>query len=245
MIGIFDSGVGGLSVLAAIAAILPHEEILYFADLAHFPYGDKSRAEILRHCTQIAAFLFSQGVEILVIGCHTASALAKQPLSQLFPLPIIGMVEPTLRTTLKGKITLLATEATIQSHVYQNAIPNLSCISCPDLARKLQESNPDIQSTIQSCIRPLLGKQIDTLILGCTHFAFALHEIEEELDTTTQVINPALAVAQEVKRQIKHPKPKSYSAQHTLYASGKFDTFRSFVDRHPPTAPYTILRADF
>ena len=241
MIGLIDSGVGGLSVLAAIEAVLPHEDCIYYADTAHFPYGNKPPVEILRHVIEATAFLLSKGIKVLVIACHTATIAALETLQKNFPIPIIGMVEPTIRATREGKTALLATQTTIDSGVYQRAFPELICMTCPELTEKIQKGESDFQPLIQKCIHPILGKRIDMLIVGCSHFTFAFHEIEEELDQGTRLLNPALAVAQETVHHIRDPKPKSHAPKHMFYVSGNVEHFKAFVEKHPPTAPYEVV----
>jgi glutamate racemase len=201
-IGIFDSGVGGFSVLQAIEAILPNEDILYFADNAHFPYGEKTPAEILRYATQVTAFLFTQNVKLLIIACHTASIYASQNLKKAFPLPILGMIDPTINTlkytTKNGRVALLGTKATINSGIYQEkiqkAIPNATLfpLICPELEQKIELGDNNTQRLICSCSAPILGQNVDTLLLACTHYPLIKGAIEEELDPCTVVLNPSL-----------------------------------------------------
>jgi len=241
MIGLIDSGVGGLSVLAAIEAVLPYEDCIYYADTAHFPYGNKPLVEILRYCMEATAFLLSKRIDVLVIACHTATIAALETLQKNFPIPIIGMVKPTIRATREGKTALLATQTTIDSGVYQKAFFELICMTCPELVEKIQSGKTDFHPLIQKGIHPILGNRIDSLILGCSHFAFAFHEIEEELDQGTRLINPALAVAQELSHHIQNPRPKSHSPKHTLYVSGEVAPFEAFIEKHSPVAPYEVV----
>lgn len=250
-IGIFDSGVGGLSLLEALEIELPHEDILYFADTTHFPYGEKTEVEILRYATQIAAFLFTQNVKLLIIGCHTASAVAHKNLQKAFPLPILGMITPTIntlaQTTKNKRIGILATQLTLRTGIYQNAIPGAITypLTCPELKEKIESSDPNTQSIIQACIAPLLGQEIDTLLLACTHFPHLKGAIEEELDLCTAVLNPALSVAASAKDMLKDPQNKKHKPQHTFYVSGEIAPFQAFLEKHPPKAPYEIRAEKF
>jgi glutamate racemase len=235
-----------LSILQAVEEELPNEDILYFADTAHFPYGEKTEAEILRYASQIAAFLFTQNVKLLIIACHTASTSCLSNLQKAFPLPILGTVEPTVRalaqTSKNKRIGVLATDVTLRTGVYQNAIPGSITfpLSCPELKKKIEDGDPDTQKTIQSCIAPLLGQDIDTLLLACTHYPHLKGAIEEELDPCTVVLNPALAIAAAAKDLIKEPRGKKHKPQHTFFVSGDDTSFKTFLENHPPKAPYEI-----
>ncbi|MDN3505612.1 MAG: glutamate racemase [Simkaniaceae bacterium] len=250
-IGILDSGVGGLSILQAIEAELPNEDILYFADTAHFPYGEKTEAEVIRYSTQIAAFLFTQNVKLLIIGCHTASAAALKNLTNAFPLPVLGMIAPTInllaQTTKNKRIGILATELTLRSGIYQNAIPGAITypLSCPELKEKIESNDPNTQPTIQACIAPLLGQEVDTLLLACTHYPHLKGAIEEELDPCTVVLNPALSVAATAKDTLKDLQNKKHKPHHTFFVSGELSPFQTFLEKHPPKAPYEIRAEKF
>lgn len=250
-IGIFDSGIGGLTLLQAIETLLPHEDILYFADTAHFPYGEKDALEILRLASQVTGFLFTQNVKLLLIACHTISTCL-QNLKKAFPFPILGMIEPSIELLTKTKgnrIALFATNATIHSQVYQKAIQKklpkatLFPISCPDLIEKIEYLVPNTQPLIKSCVSPILDQNIDTLLLASTHLPHFKRAIEEELDPKTTVLNPALAVAQSVKEllyMLHKTNESEYSPHHTFYISGDTLFFQNFLETHPPKAKYSI-----
>lgn len=252
-IGIFDSGIGGLTVLQAIETLLPHEDILYFADTAHFPYGKKNPAEILRLSSQITAFLFTQNVKLLILGCHTVSACAEKKLKNAFPVPILGMIRPTMQilsqTTKNNRIAILATETTIQSGIYQKEIEKtipgatIFTLTCPELAEKIEHDDPNTQKLIQACVDPILGQNVDTLLLACTHYPHLKRAIAEELDPETIVLNPALAVAEAAKLMLKDPKETNHTPHHTFFVSGDTDSFQKFLDRHPPKGAYSLQEA--
>ncbi len=247
-IGLLDSGVGGFSVLQAIEQVLPNQEVLYFGDSAHFPYGEKTPAEITRFTTQITAFLLSKNIQLLVIACHTASALALETLQANFPIPIIGMIVPTMnvlqQTTKDKRIAILGTKATVQSEIYQKAILNnfpeatLFPLSSLELEAKIQEAGPIPQELIRKCVEPILGQDVDTLILACTHYPHIKLEIEEELDSETVVLNPSLAVAKQIKAQLEQTPPAAF--QHTIYTSGELEAFKRFLTDHPLKANFTL-----
>lgn len=253
-IAIYDSGVGGLSIVAALEALLPHEDILYFADTAHFPYGEKSPVEILRFASQAAAFLFTQNAKMLIIACHSATAAALKNLQKAFPLPILGMLTPTIRalkSSHREKIGILATEATIESGMYQKAIskelPNtiLYPLSCPGLAETIQDHDGETQKLIQSYVHPIQGQNVDTLILACTHFCLIQQAIQEELDPCTTILSPAASVAEAARLLLKEPADPEHSPHHTFYASGETESLDYYLKKFAPKSPYTLLERSF
>lgn len=242
MIGLIDSGVGGLSVLASLESLLPHEEFLYLSDVKNFPYGSKTRAEIQRHLSEAIALLLSRGATAIVLACHAASVSADEEWKRNFPVPIIGMVEATMESLVDGKLGLLATEATIRSGVYQKAIPGLTCVECPDLANHIQNRSPDLHKTIRKYTRPLIGQDLAGVILGCTHYAFASHEIEEELDLSTRLLNPALAAAQMASSLLQNPKLQTHQPKHTLFSSEDPTPIKQFLEYFPLSSPFIIKK---
>ncbi len=182
-IGVFDSGVGGLTVAREIMRNLPHEKIVYFGDTARVPYGSKSKETILRYSRQIVRFLQTQEVKAIVVACNTASALALETISEEIDIPIIGVVKPgakvAAQTTRNKKIGLIGTRATVKSDLYRKTIqaenPEIEVIGqpCPLFVPLVEEGWLKDSVTIEVAKRylaPLLEKDIDTLILGCTHY---------------------------------------------------------------------------
>lgn len=249
-IGIIDSGVGGITVFQALETLLPNEDFLYFCDNANFPYGKKTGPEITRSLSQATAFLLTKNIKFLVIACHTASIYALVTLKDIFPIPIIGMVESTVetlkQTSSKGRIAIMATEATLKSNVYQDAIHHalpystLFPLPCPKLAEKIESGDPNTQKTIKKCLARVQEKKIDTLLLACTHYAHLRHAIEEELPPTTIVINPALSVAQTVVVNLKDKNPTSHTPKHEFYLTGDIKPFGQFLGKHPIKGDYEI-----
>lgn len=252
-IGLFDSGVGGLTILEALETLFPHEDILYFADTDHFPYGEKNPAEILRYASQITAFLFNMNAKLQIIGCHTASACAEKNLKNAFPFPILGMIQPTIdvlmQTTKNQRIAILSTETTIQTGVYQKeikkALPEavIFPLSCPKLAEKIEYGESDSQNLIQACVAPILDQDIDLLLLACTHYSYLQRAIEEELDPNTIVLNPALAVAKSARTMLKEPSDPYHVPHHTFYVSGDTESFQQFLEKHPPKGTFSLQEA--
>lgn len=252
-IGIFDSGVGGLTVLQALESLLPHEDILYFADTAHFPYGNLTEAKILRHTTQAAAFLFTQNVKLLILACHTASIHSLAKIQKAFPIPILGVVHPSIHalrmTTRNLRVAVLATESTIKSNVYQKEIAKVLPtaqvfpVSCGDLAERIERGDSDTQKLIQACVKPLHDQDIDTVLLACTHYPHLKSAIEEELDPGTHVLNPALHIVEAATKMIKEPSLIEHKPHHTFFITGDSLPFETFLKRYPPKALFSLQEA--
>lgn len=185
-IGVFDSGIGGLTVAAALKDLLPAETIFYIGDTARVPYGGKSRKTVERYSVEIGGLLLAERAKIIVVACNTASALAVPRMKELFNVPVQGVVAPgaaaALRSTQNGKVGVIGTRATISSGAYEHAIhaldPSIQVFSepCPLLVPLIEEGMFDDVITDQVIARylaPLLAQGIDTLVLGCTHYPLA------------------------------------------------------------------------
>ena len=190
-IGVFDSGLGGLTVVHELRRELPQESILYFGDLARLPYGTKSRAQIRRFSLESAEFLLKKGVKALVIACNSSSSAAYSLLRKRFSVPVISVIEPAvgeaLRRTRNGKIGVIGTAATIESGVYENELKNRNpriqvfTQSCPLFVPLVEEGwlNGGVtERVIEKYLSPLAKKKIDVLILGCTHYPILFQEIQ-------------------------------------------------------------------
>ncbi len=207
-IGIFDSGVGGLTVLAAIRRLLPHESLIYLGDTARVPYGNKSAETILRYAEECCTFLAKKGVKAIVIACNTASAHALPYIQHRFHFPILGVVEPgveeALRVNQSRHIGVIGTFATIQSEIYakelkkRNASVRVSSVSCPLFVPLVEEDWCDNEVTLAVAEKYLknLGRDgMDALILGCTHYPLLKKVIGECLGPQIALIDSAEAVA--------------------------------------------------
>jgi glutamate racemase len=212
-IGVLDSGVGGLSVLREIRALLPHEHILYAADQGHVPYGPRSIEEVRAFTTGVARFLIEQGAKLVVVACNTASAAALYPLRDTFPdTPFVGMepaVKPAARDTRTGHIGVIATEATFQGELYASVVGRFAngvqveTQACPEfvlLAEAGDTSSEAAREAVSRRLAPLLAADIDQLVLGCTHFPFLRALIEQEAGPGVTVIDPGAAIARQVRR---------------------------------------------
>ncbi len=213
-IGVFDSGFGGLTVMRAICKLMPNENIVYFGDTAHLPYGNKSQDTILRYSLENASLLIDRGVKALVIACNTSCSAALSQIRKAFSIPIIGITEQGVEETIalvppRGKIAILGTRATIASGVYQQQIqahrPHLaiSAIPCPLFVPLVEEGYSDhpLSSLIaQEYLKPLKGQFVDAILLGCTHYPLLQSAIQKELDPTALLIDPAYACAQKTRK---------------------------------------------
>lgn len=211
-IGIFDSGFGGLTVMRAIREILPYENIIYFGDTARLPYGNKSADTILRYSLENAAFLVSQGIKVLVIACNTACTAALEQVRKEVKIPVIGIteqgVEEVSRLLPQGKVAVLGTRATITSGVYQQQLLSrcstleLFFISCPLFVPIVEEGyveHPMSAAIVQEYLRPLKNKEIQGVLLGCTHYPLLQNAIQQELGPHVVLINPAIACAEQTR----------------------------------------------
>lgn len=215
-VAIFDSGVGGLSVLRHLCALLPHENILYFADQAHVPYGPRSATEIQQFSRTITEFLLEQGAKIVVVACNTASAAALAYLRQTFPtIAIVGMepaVKPAAKQTKSGKVGVLATAVTFQSPRYADLMSRFAqgitvyedpCTGLVDLIEAGHTHSPQTEQLLRPILTPMRDAGIDTLVLGCTHYPFVLPLLRQMVGTAVTIIDPAPAVARQTARVLE------------------------------------------
>jgi len=214
-IGIFDSGVGGLSVLRAIREKMPYENLLYFADQGHVPYGPRSLEEVRQFSETITRFLLAQGAKLIVVACNTASAAALHHLRETFPdIPFVGMepaVKPAAEHTNSGVVGVLATPATFQGKLYASVVERftkgVSVLqdTCPGLVEEIERGALDTDPTrkiLVAALRPMLENGLDTVVLGCTHYPFVIPIITQIVGEDVRVIDPAPAVAQQVERRL-------------------------------------------
>lgn len=215
-IGVFDSGVGGLTVAREIMRNLPHERIVYFGDTARVPYGSKSKETVIRYSRQIVRFLQTQEVKAIVVACNTASALALEEIQKDIDIPIIGVVKPgakvAARTTKNKKIGLIGTRGTVKSDLYRTTIqkedPEIQVIGqpCPLFVPLVEEGwlKDDVTEEVaKRYLKPLLAQDIDTLILGCTHYPLLRSMLKELAGDKVTLVNPAYETAQELGRLLK------------------------------------------
>ena len=212
-IGIFDSGVGGLTVLKEIIKALPQEDTIYFGDTARVPYGTKSPETVIRYSRQITSFLVSRDIKLLVVACNTASAVSLESLKALFPIPIVGVIEPGARraaaVTATGKVGVIGTEGTIRSSAYAKAIkrinPGIEVITraCPlfvPLAEEGWVDNEVARLTARNYLQGLREEGVDTLVLGCTHYPLLKGIISEVMGKEVNLVDSAEETARTVAK---------------------------------------------
>lgn len=220
MIGIFDSGVGGLSVFKEIRRLLPDERYIYYSDSAHCPYGEKSKEYIISRAREITGRLLSDGADIIVVACNTATAAAIATLREEFPVRFIGMepaVKPAVKSTETGVVGVLATAGTLKADKYLNTRERFSegvkitehvGQSFVELVEKGCLSGPEAESIVRESLKPLLDEGADRIVLGCTHYPFlceTISKIASELypERRIEVIDPAPAVARHLLETMK------------------------------------------
>jgi glutamate racemase len=245
-IGIFDSGIGGMTVMKQLMCALPKERFIYFGDTARIPYGNKSPSTIVRYSIENTINLLEKNIKLLVVACNTASAYALPKLRRLFNIPIVGVIEPgaesAVAVTRNGHIAVLGTQGTIQSGAYQNAIRKFAPdamimpIACPLFVPLVEEewlNHPATQLIIQEYLRPLRTQAIDTLLLGCTHYPLLSSLIQQEVGTDVQIVDSASTCASHVVNLLKELQLSSpiLQGQHQYYASDDPDKFRALGER--------------
>lgn len=254
-IGVFDSGVGGLTVAREIMRNLPNEDIVYFGDTARVPYGSKSKDNIIRYSRQIIHFLQTKGVKAIVIACNTASALALETVKDEFDIPIIGVVEPGARAALAvtetKKIGVIGTEATVRSAMYEKIIqgiePGVSVLAkaCPLFVPLVEEGFKKHHVTdeiIDYYLASLKESDIDALILGCTHYPLLRSKIREYVGEKITLVNPAYETAMDLKvmlqeNDMENPDVEGDHGSYSFYVSDAADKFKQFANS---ILPYDI-----
>lgn len=246
-IGVFDSGVGGLTVVREIMRNLPEEKIVYFGDTARVPYGSKSKETILRYSRQIIRFLQTKHVKAIVVACNTASAFVLEEVKKELDIPIIGVIKPgakvALETTRNGRIGIIGTEATVKSHAYRNVIQkekqSVEVIekACPLFVPLVEEGLLKDPVTVEIASRYLKGLQdskIDTLVLGCTHYPLIRSTIRSVVGEEITLVNPAYETALGLGRLLTREGMKRSKSEerikHQFYVSDAEEKFLEFAE---------------
>ncbi len=214
-IGVFDSGIGGLTVLKELIALLPGEDFIYLGDTARLPYGTKSNEVIVRYSRENTEFLLAKGIKLLVVACNTSSAVALGEIASHTMVPVIGVIEPGARAAVKasrtGKIGVIGTEATIASGAYTRAIQSLRpraeiyTRACPLLVPLVEEGwtdNEIAEQTVAHYLESLKASGIDTLLLGCTHYPLLRGVFERVLGARVKIVDSAVATAAAVREKL-------------------------------------------
>ena len=246
MIGIFDSGVGGLSVLGAIRRGFPDLEVIYLADQAHVPYGPRPIEEVRFFSEQIARFLLAEGCRLCVVACNAASAAGLHHLRQTFPeVPFVGMepaVKPAAAKTHSGVVGVLATPATFQGALYASVVERFANgvtvlqDTCPGLVAQIEAGNlkgTETKAILDKALQPMLKRGLDTIVLGCTHYPFVIPLIQEIVGPDVQVIDPAPAIARQVGRLLEAqgllPQPGAAPQPKRFYTTGNAHRLESML----------------
>ncbi|MDD3050805.1 MAG: glutamate racemase [Candidatus Cloacimonetes bacterium] len=242
-IGIFDSGVGGLTVFREIRNLFPYEDIVYFGDTARVPYGPKSKRTIIDYSLQNARFLLQSDVKIIIIACNTSSAYALEVLKENLHVPVIGVITPGAETALKQteslRIGIIGTEGTIKSEAYETAIRRLNkdafifSKACPLFVSLVEEGweNHHVAKDIAiEYLSDFSRKNIDTLVLGCTHYPILKQVIGEVIGEKITLVDSAEAISQYLKSDLPSPQTEGVG-KNWFYVSDNEDKFRQIASR--------------
>lgn len=246
-IGVFDSGVGGLSVLRAMRALMPNENVIFFGDQGHVPYGPRPLEEVRAFSVAITRWLLDEGAKLIVVACNTASAAALKYLRETFPdVKFVGMepaVKPAAETTRTGRVGVLATPATFQGALYASVVERfangvtLLQDTCPGLVQEIEKGNLDGEATrriLDAALRPMLENNIDTVVLGCTHYPFVIPLVERICGESVRVIDPAPAAARQAERLLEADGTRNPSARRgrvRFYTSGDAAAVESLLPK--------------
>ena len=242
-IGIFDSGVGGLTVLSEIKKQLPNENLIYLGDTKNFPYGSKKKEEIIQFSIENAEKLISLGAKCIVIACGTATSQSIDILKEKFDIPIIGIIEPTVKYVKKqkmSKVGVIATEGTIRSGAWEKTlkcqIENIEVINkaCPMLATIAEEGRATSQEgryAIKEYMQPFKENKIDKIILGCTHYPIYQKLIREELGYPVELIHTGVTVSNELLEYLKTNNllNSDKGGEHTIFLTKPQDEFKKIA----------------
>lgn len=259
-IGLFDSGVGGLTVVAEIMRLLPDEDVVYFGDVGRYPYGPRSKDIILQFTRQDVAFLLEQDVKFIVAACNTASAVALETVAEEHEIEMLGVIDPGARaaveTTKNGKIGIIGTHATIASNSYPKSIHGIDTkvkvfsLACPLFVPLAEEGYQDKKAAYliaEEYLKILRENDIDTLVLGCTHYPLLKKTIQTVIGDNVTLIDSATATAIEVKKYLEqrgllhsdNPHP-----EYKFYVSDVPDKFAPVAERFLGRRVDNIIRVD-
>ncbi len=238
-IGVFDSGLGGLTVVRSLLDLLPGEPILYFGDSGRFPYGPKPREQVLKYALEIGDLLVDQGARAVVVACNSAAAAALDPLADRLPVPVIGVIEPGLqaarRATESRRIGVIGTVGTIASGAYQRVATRLdptlavTCAACPGFVEFVEAGDVEsdqVHVLAERLLAPLRSVAVDTLVLGCTHYPLLARTIGDVMGRGVVLVSSADETAFEVRRQLGTEVSDAVRARPRFVTSGDPAQFR-------------------
>lgn len=260
-IGLFDSGLGGLTVAEEVFRQMPYEEVIYFGDTAHVPYGSKTEEELIGFAHAIIGFLIQQGAKYVIFACNTSSSVSLGIMRRRYQVPMIGLVEPgalaAAHATRNGRIGVIATEATVRSGAFQRAIQAsrpgvlVYCQAAPllvPLAEAGKVDTPEAEAALRTYLAPLQSAGIDTLVLGCTHYPFFVPLIRRILGPEVVMIDPAVATVAAAREDMQRRGLLGNAAgdpRHRFFVSGDPARFtalaRRFTTRELPAARQVSL----
>lgn len=242
-IGIFDSGVGGITVLEKIKNLLPQEDIIYYGDTFYSPYGVKSKEEILDRCVKISNFLVTQGCKIIVIACNTATVAALEELKEIIKVPVIGVINPGARAAISStknkKVGIIATPFTVKNLAYTKEIKNLNKnievfeSGCTEFCPMIEKGWNNFENRFNLLLEYLsvLPQDIDTLVLGCTHYPIIVDDIKKYFKGI--IIDPAFETSKDVENTLKNLNllnSNNTIGNITFYVSGDTESFKNIVE---------------
>ncbi len=258
-LGIFDSGVGGLTVVRAVQELLPAEDILYLGDTARLPYGSKSPETIRQFADEDVRFLIASGVKAIVVACNTATAHALPGLQENYAIPILGVIEPGVEAALAcpnaERIGIIATRGTIHSHAYQHALAlrktglMIYGQATPLLVPLIEENwidHPATQRVLETYLAPLVGKNIDTLLLACTHYPLLIPVLRDLLPPDVRLVDSATTCAEHLKRELARLNLLETSVKDgklELHLTDLSEEFEALAGRFLKKSPGRIRRA--
>ncbi len=251
-IGVFDSGLGGLTVMRALIDQLPNEDLVYFGDTGRFPYGPKPHDDVLKYSLDIADVLLARDVKMIVVACNSAAAAALEALQDRLTIPVIGVIEPGMRAALDvtsgGRIGVIGTVGTVASGAYQRCAPafspasgvpiSLTCAACPGFVEFVEAGDVDsdqVHVLAERLLAPVREANVDTLVLGCTHYPLLARTIGDVMGQDVMLVSSADATAVAVRDLLAaggvQAEPGARDSRHIFLTSGRVDTFRSLGSR--------------
>ena len=235
-IGVFDSGVGGLTVLTEITRKLPQESVIYFGDTARVPYGNRSKTEILRFVREIIAWMMGQNVKMIIMACNTSSALVLEEVRSEFPIPILGIILPGARAAVRSgnNIGVISTQATADSNAYEQAVHEIDAAikvwqqGCPDFVPLIESDrihDPYTLAVAKRYIDPLIDSGIDTLVYGCTHYPHLAPVFKQIVPDSITLVNPAIHLTTAAQQELEilglsRSKASTLKGKTEFYVSG-------------------------
>jgi glutamate racemase len=256
-IGMLDSGLGGLSILREVRRLLPHEDVLYFADQAHVPYGVRDIAEIRDFVRAITRFFLQRHAKAVVIACNAASAAALHHVREVFPrVPFVGMepaVKPAAASTRAGAIGVLTTAATYQGELFASVVDQFAkdvrvvTQVCPEFVTLVEAGEldgPRVREVARTYLEPVLASGVDQLVLGCTHFPFLTKVLQEIAGPEIAVVDPSAAIARQTTRVISdYSHPGDYQGASTFFTSGDPEQLQRVASHllEEPIAPEQVV----